>query len=468
MRKYDLVIIGGGSAGLSAAEYGNKLGVRVALIEKNKIGGDCTWTGCIPSKTLIETAKLVHAIRGAGGHGIEIPEVKLSFPEILGRVNQVVEDIYDEESPEVLRQAGIDVYQGAARFLDHRTVSAGGETIRGKYFILATGAHAWIPPIPGLGEVDFLTYEHVWMLEELPERLVVLGGGAVGVEFAQAFQRLGSQVTLLDAGSRLVKDADARASSLLQEILESEGIQIHNQKLVDKIWREGDHLTVQAGDLQVTADQVLLSVGRRPNVKGLDLEKAGVEYTPRGITVDRKLKTSRSNIYAAGDCTGGPQFTHVASWQALTAVRNALLPGSSEPVIEHPPWTLFSDPEVAQVGLTTARARDKYGDSIQVKHWPMQNVDRAHTAGAKQGFVQVVYRKNGQVVGATVVGKRAGELIHEWVLAITHDLKVGDIASALHSYPSYAMANMQTASEIRTSKALSGFQGKALKLLAQS
>lgn len=467
MRKYDLVIIGGGSAGLSAAEYGNKLGVRVALVEKNKIGGDCTWTGCIPSKTLIETANLIHSIRGAEKHGLEIPEINISFKKVLKRVNQVVEDIYEEESPEVLRAAGIDVYKGGARFEDHRTITVGEKTIRGKYFILATGAHAWIPPIPGLGEVDFLTYEHVWTLEELPERLVVLGGGAVGVEFAQAFQRLGSQVTLLDAGSRLVKDADIRASEMLQEILEEEGIRIHNQKLVDRVWGDGDGIMVQAGDLKIKADKLLLSVGRRPNVKGLDLEKAGVDYTPRGITVNRKLQTSRSNIYAAGDCTGGPQFTHVASWQALNAVRNALLPGSTDPVIENPPWTLFSDPEISQVGLTIAKAREKYGDNVQVKFWPMHNVDRAHTSGAKKGFVQVVYRKNGQVLGATVVGKRAGELIHEWVLAIVHDIKVGDIALALHSYPSYAMANMQTASEIRTSKALSGFQGKALKLLAQ-
>ena len=467
MRKYDLVIIGGGSAGLSAAEYGRKLGVRVALIEKNKIGGDCTWTGCIPSKTLIETANLVHAIRGAAGHGLKVPEVEISFKKILQRVNQVVEDIYAQESPEVLRASGIDVYLGAARFLDHRTVSVGEEEVRGKHFVIATGAHAWIPPIPGLGEVDFLTYEHVWMLEELPERLVILGGGAVGVEFAQAFQRLGSRVTLLDAGSRLIKDADPRASRLLQEILESEGIRIHNQKLVDKVWRDEDQITVQAGSLKITADQLLLSVGRRPNVQGLDLEKAGVEYTPRGIEVNRKLETSRSNIYAAGDCTGGPQFTHVAGWQAFNAVRNALLPGSVDPVLEHPPWTLFSDPEIAQVGLTSAQAREKFGDSVRVTHWPMQKVDRAHTAGAKQGFVQVVYKKNGQVLGATVVSQRAGELIHEWVLAITHDLKVGDIALALHSYPSYAMANMQTASEIQTSNALSGLQGKALKLLAQ-
>ena len=467
MRKYDLVIIGGGSAGLSAAEYGRKLGVRVALIEKNKIGGDCTWTGCIPSKTLIETANLVHAIRGAAGHGLKVPEMEISFKEILQRVNQVVEDIYEQETPEVLRASGIDVYLGAARFLDHRTVSVGEEEVHGKHFVIATGAHAWIPPIPGLGEVDFLTYEHVWMLEELPERLVILGGGAVGVEFAQAFQRLGSQVILLDAGSRLIKDADPRASRLLQEILEAEGIRVHNQKLVDKVWRDENQITVQAGSLKTTADQLLLSVGRRPNVQGLDLEKAGVEYTPRGIEVNRKLETSRSNIYAAGDCTGGPQFTHVAGWQALNAVRNVLLPGSIDPVLENPPWTLFSDPEIAQVGLTSDQAREKYGDSVRVKYWPMQKVDRAHTAGAKQGFVQVVYKKNGQVLGATVVGKRAGELIHEWVLAITHDLKVGDIALALHSYPSYAMANMQTASEIQTSQALSGLQGKALKLFAQ-
>ena len=367
----------------------------------------------------------------------------------------------------MLSESGIDVIPGSPRFLDKHTVEVEGKRIRSKSFILSTGAHVWIPPIPGLGEVDYLTYEHVWMLKELPERMVVLGGGAVGVEFSQAFCRLGSEVILLDAGKRLIKDADPKASRALQRILESEGVEVHNQTLVDKVWRDDKGLHVQAGDDVFLTDQLLLSVGRRPNVSGMDLEQAGVDYDPRGIKVNRKMQTSQANIYAAGDCTGGPQFTHVAGYQAFNAVRNALLPGSTKSVIENPPWTLFSDPEIAQVGLTSIQAKEKYGEDIQIKSWPMKHVDRAHTSGAKEGFVQVIYRKNGRVVGATVVGKRAGELIHEWVLAITHDLKVGDIAFALHSYPSYAMANMQTAAEIQTAKTLSGFQGKALKLLAR-
>jgi len=461
------VIIGGGSAGLSAAEFGSKLGVRIAIIEKNKIGGDCTWTGCIPSKTLIETANVLHTIKGSSSYGLEISEPQVSFSRVMDRVNQVVADIYAEESPQVLSESGIDVIPGSPRFLDKHTVEVEGKKIRSKSFILSTGAHVWIPPIPGLGEVDYLTYEHVWMLKELPERMVVLGGGAVGVEFSQAFCRLGSQVILLDAGKRLIKGADPKASRALQRILESEGVEVHNQTLVDKVWRDDKGLHVQAGDDVFLTDQLLLSVGRRPNVSGMDLEQAGVDYDLRGIKVNRKMQTSQANIYAAGDCTGGPQFTHVAGYQASNAVRNALLPGSTKSVIENPPWTLFSDPEIAQVGLTSTQAKEKYGEDIQIKSWPMKHVDRAHTSGAKEGFVQVIYRKNGRVVGATVVGKRAGELIHEWVLAITHDLKVGDIAFALHSYPSYAMANMQTAAEIQTAKTLSGFQGKALRLLAR-
>lgn len=467
MQNFDLVIIGGGSAGLSAAEFGNKLGVNTAIIEKDRIGGDCTWSGCIPSKALIESAKVLHTIRGAESFGFQVAEPEVSFRRVMKRVNQVVEDVYQGESPEVLGKAGIEVIKGAPTFLDRHTVEVNGQEIVSRNFILATGAHPYIPPIPGLGKTDYLTYEHVWMLKELPERLIILGGGAVGVEFSQAFQRLGSQVTLLDAGSRLIKEADPLASETLQRVLTGEGVEIHNQTLASKIWRDGDGIHVQAGDREFLADQLLLSVGRRPNTAGMGLEKAGVEYDLQGIKVDRNMQTSRSNIYAAGDCTGGPQFTHVAGWQATNAVRNALLPGSRQSVIDNPPWTLFSDPEIAQVGLNSQQARKKYGDNVQVKTWLMDGVDRAHTSGAKEGFVQIVFQKNGKVLGATVVGERAGELIHEWVLAVTHDLKVGDIAFALHSYPSYAMANMQTAEEIQTAKTLSGFQGWALKFLAQ-
>ena len=467
MNEYDLVIIGGGSAGITAAEFAAKLGVNTAVIEKDRIGGDCTWTGCIPSKTLIETANLVQTYREAEHFGLQVESPKISFPSVLERINRVVEDIYREESPDVLEELGVDVYHGEARFLDPHTVLLDEMKIRSKFFILSTGAHAWIPPILGLKKVDYLTYEGVWTLEELPERILILGGGAVGVEFSQAFQRLGSQVTLLDAGDRLIKGADPKASEALKNILESEGVRVHSQTLADRAWQNAEGIHVQAGGKEYTADQLLLSVGRRPNVQGLDLEKAEVDYDLGGIKVDQNMQTSAPNIYAAGDCTGGPQFTHVASWQAFNAVRNALLPGSAETVIEHPPWTLFTDPEIAQVGLTSDQARDKFGEDVQIRSWPMIKVDRAHTAGAKEGFVQVIFRESGQVLGATVVGRRAGELIHEWVLAITHDLKVGDIAYALHSYPSYAMANMQTATEIQTAKNLSGFQDQAMKTLSR-
>ena len=467
MKEYDLVIIGGGSAGITAAEFAAKLGVRTAVIEKNRIGGDCTWTGCIPSKTLIETANLVHNFRGAELFGLQVEQPTVSFSNVLKRINQVVEDIYQEESPDVLEELGVEVYHGEARFLDANTLSLDEIEINSKYFLLSTGAHAWIPPILGLEKVEYLTYEDVWSLKELPERILILGGGAVGVEFSQAFQRLGSQVTLLDAGERLIKAADPQASRALKNILEAEGVRVHSQTLADRAWQDSEGIHLQAGGKKYTAEQLLLSVGRRPNVQGLDLEKAGVEYDLGGIKVDRNMQTSVPNIYAAGDCTGGPQFTHVASWQAFNAVRNALLPGDAESVIEHPPWTLFTDPEIAQVGLTSDQARERFGEDVKIRSWPMLKVDRAHTAGAKEGFVQVIYRESGQVLGATVVGKRAGELIHEWVLAVTHDLKVGDIAYALHSYPSYAMANMQTATEIQTAKNLPGFQDEAMKTLSR-
>ncbi len=324
---YDLVIIGGGSAGLTAAGFAVQLGSRVALVEKHRIGGDCTWTGCVPSKTLLKAAKVAHHMRSAGRYGLPAVDPQVDLKAVMAHVRDVVLEVYEEESPEALCADGIDVFNGSARFLDPHTIVAGEDTIAGRNFLIAAGAHPFIPPIPGLKDVGFLTYEGVWDLEVLPRHLMVIGAGPIGCEMAQAFRRLGAEVTLIERERRLLPRDEAQASRVLARVFEAEGVNLHLGVTVERVWQDGDRavagglavagdravtgdIHVAAGRAELKGDVLLLAVGRRPNVDGLDLDKAGVVYDDSGIQVDGNARTSQRRSYAAGDCTGGHQFTH--------------------------------------------------------------------------------------------------------------------------------------------------------------
>ncbi len=464
---YDLIVIGGGSAGLTAARFGAQLGLRVALVEADCIGGDCTWTGCIPSKALVKTAKVAHDMRAANRYGLNPVEPVVDLKTVMARINAVSEEVYQGESTETLRNEGIDVFFGPARFLDSGTVQVEDVKLAGRRFVIATGARPVTPTIPGITEVNHLTYETVWELQDLPERLLVIGGGPIGCELGQAFQRLGSKVTLLEAGPRLLPKDEPEASDLLLARLVEEGMDVRLGASVQRVWQKGTIIRAETGGEELRSDVMLLAVGRTPRVDDLGLEQAGVGYTARGIDVDAYLRTSRKHIYAAGDCLGGYQFTHYAGWQGFMAVRNAFLPGAAKAVLNQVPWATFTDPEVARVGLSEAEARADAKGKIGVATWPLEKIDRALTEGDSQGFLKIVYLNNGTVLGATIVAPRAAEMVQEWGLAIDKGLKIGDLANSLHIYPAYTMGNMQAAADIRVKQLLAGISGRLVRALAR-
>ena len=466
-KKYDLAIIGAGSAGLVAADFAVKLGVSVALLEKDRVGGDCTWSGCVPSKALLKIAKVSHQMHIAERYGLTSANTPVNLKEVMAHVKSVVDDIYQDESPGVLQAKGINVHMGDVHFVDTSTITVGDVQLSARRILICTGASPFIPTIDGLDSIDYLTYQNVWDLEELPGHLMIIGAGPIGCEMAQAFCRLGSKLTLVEAGDRLLPRDDPAASQALTVVLEAEGVEIRLNSSVHRAWKDDDdiHLSTSRGEL--AGDTLLVAVGRRPNVDKLSLENANVSYTTNGIEVNKNLRTSQKHIYAAGDCTGGHQFTHYAGWQAVMAVRNALLPLASKGVLEHVPWTTFTDPEVAHAGYTEKEAREKYGDDIQTYDWPMSKVDRAHTEGDTTGFIKFICKKNGKLLGVTIVAAKAGEMINEWSLMLSRGLKYGDLSEAIHVYPTYSTANQMAATDIRISGLMSGLSGKIIRFLAR-
>lgn len=463
---YDLAIIGAGSAGLTAARFTARLGKRVALIEANRVGGDCTWTGCVPSKALLHAARVAHTIRTSGNYGIRVGEPEVDFAAVMARIRSVIEHIYAAESSDALRAESIDVIQGHARFEDAHAVDVAGRRITARYFLICTGASPLVPPIPGLAETPHLTYESFWQLESLPPRLIVVGGGPIGCELAQACQRLGSQVTLLEALDRILPNDEPEAAQVVADALRRDGVELRLGAPVESV--SVDHagsITVRAGGKDVEGSAILVAVGRRANVDGLGLDNAGVSYTRAGITVDDYLRTSARNIYAAGDCAGGFQFTHYAGYQGAMAVRNMLLPGRSRARPAYPPWATFTDPEVAHAGYTEEQARQRFADQVRVSSLPMASVDRAVTDGATDGFIKVVYRDNGAVLGATVVARNATEALQPWAMACERGLKMGDVARAMQAYPSLGTGNQQVAWDAYLDGLTRGITGRVLRWL---
>ena len=462
---YDFVVIGGGSAGLTAARFAARLGRRVAIVEANRLGGDCTWTGCVPSKTLIRSANLAHEVRFARRYGIDSRQPGVDWPAIRARMKSVIQEIYSSESEEQLREEGIDAILAPAHFIDSHTLHLRDSTVFGKRFLIATGARPSIPNIPGLDQVNYLTYETVWDIDCLPQKLLVIGGGPVGCELVQAFARLGAEVTLFEATNRILGQDEPEVSKLIAEMLVSEGVEIVLRHPVELVRTSGGKVIITSGIHEWTGDSLLVAAGRLPNLEGMGLENAGVTYSRNGLPVDRFLRTSQRHIYGAGDCTGGPQFTHYAGWQGFMAARNALLPGRSRGIRDGVPWGVFTDPEVAHAGLTEAEARRRFGDKVQAMSWPLKNADRAIIDGAGEGFIKAITLANGRLLGASIVAPRAGEMIHEWAVAIDRRMRLGYLASAIHTYPTYSMSAMQMAAEDSVSRLLSGYSGRVVRAL---
>ncbi|MGH9784246.1 MAG: dihydrolipoyl dehydrogenase family protein, partial [Terriglobia bacterium] len=379
--------------------------------------------------------------------------------QIREYVRAAIQKVYQFESPEELRKQGIDVILGAAQFVDEHSIKCGDRTITAKSFLIATGARPAVPAIDGIGDVPFVTYEQIFENDRLPERLIVVGGGPIGAEIAQAYQRLGSQVTLVARGLLPKEEPEARAC--IEEVFEREGVQLARGR-AKSASRHGEEIVVATDDREVRSDLLLVASGRKPNVSGLDLEKAGVSYSDKGIPVDDQLRTNVQHIFAAGDVAGGHQFTHFAGWQAFQAVRNALLPGHASGFTDVVPWVTFTDPEVAHVGLTEEQARRKFGDRVRVCRWEMSHTDRAICENDAAGFIKLVAKDDGSVAGATMVAARAGEAITELILAIRNNWKVADLAGAIHAYPTYSTAIQQMASEMAIEKMFSGTSGRIL------
>jgi pyruvate/2-oxoglutarate dehydrogenase complex dihydrolipoamide dehydrogenase (E3) component len=462
---YDLIVIGAGSGGLTAAEFAARLGARVALVEKGRIGGDCTWTGCVPSKALLKVARVAHQARTAETFGVVTGPSQVDMGRVRDYVRRAIDAVHHHETPEVLANKGIDVIFGAAHFIDAHTVQLGEQHLSAKKFIITTGAQPSIPPVPGLDEVPYQTYLDIFDNDYLPERLLVMGAGPIGSELAQAYQRLGAQVSLIDVG--LLPGEEPEVGQIMGQVFAREGIQFV-EGLVSAARQENDEIVLEVNERDVRGDRLLVAVGRTPNVTGLGLDRIGLDYSAKGIKVDKALRTNIKHIYAAGDCVAGNyQFTHVAGRQGFQAARNALLPTNSPGFDEVVPWATFTDPEVAHVGLTEAKARETHGDVVKISTWSMAHTDRAIADNDQDGFIKVVHRKNGQVLGATIVSSRAGEAITEMALALKHGLKLVDLANVIHVYPTYAAPIMQLSGQVTIGSLLDGRLGPIIRWISK-
>jgi pyruvate/2-oxoglutarate dehydrogenase complex dihydrolipoamide dehydrogenase (E3) component len=458
MLKADLCVIGAGSGGLSVAAGAVQMGASVVLIEKGAMGGDCLNTGCVPSKALIAAAHAAHAAREGKRFGVHAGEPVVRFEEVHAHVHGVIAAIAPHDSVARFEGLGVHVIQAAARFVDRDTVEAGGERITARRFVIATGSRAAVPPIPGLSEAGYLTNESLFELTEQPRHLIVIGGGPIGLEMAQAFRRLGAEVSVFEQARLLPRD-EPEAAEVVRAALLREGVRLIEGAKVSAVSRREAGVTVafqpeggEAGSL--TGSHILVAAGRKPNIEALGLEAAGVDTTPRGVTVDGRLRTSNRRIFAIGDVAGGPQFTHVAGYHAGVVIRNALfgLPASVD--YRALPWVTYTDPELAHVGLTEAEAR-KAGHAVQALTWRFTENDRAQAERDTQGLAKVVLDGKGRVLGATIVGAHAGELIAAWALAISGRLKIGAVASAILPYPTRAEIVKRAAGSYYTPKLFS-------------
>lgn len=459
---YDLIVIGGGSAGLTAAAFNGQIGRKVALIERERIGGDCTWTGCIPSKALLKVAKVAHSIRAASRYGITVNEPVVDMAAVRRHIQDIITQVYQYETPEETTRRGIEVVAGEARFVDVHTVQAGDRQMRSKKFIIATGGRPSVPPIPGLSSVPYKTNEDIFDNDRLPRHLLIMGAGPIGMEMGQAHARLGAKVTII--GDQIMPRDEPEAVDVLKQVFHQENITIL-QALVTEVCREGEDIVLKLANGQtVQGDMLLVAVGRTPNVDTLDLEKAGVTYTRQGIAVNDYLQTNVPHIYAIGDVTTGPKFTHYAGFQGAVAGRNVLLPvGKAKGRDKLLPWVTFTDPEVAHAGLTEAEARQQYGSQVKVYTMPLAHGDRTMAENDLDGFIKLVYKGANELLGATIVAGRAGEMLIEYQLVINKKVSARDLVSTIHAYPTYSDVARKAVTNVLIKELLSSAAGQLFR-----
>jgi pyruvate/2-oxoglutarate dehydrogenase complex dihydrolipoamide dehydrogenase (E3) component len=447
---YNAVVIGAGTAGLVTAAGTASLGGRVALIERNKMGGDCLNFGCVPSKALISSARLIHNIRRAQDWGLDKQEPKFAFATIFDRMRARRAEIAPNDSQDRFESLGVDVFRGQAKFLSPHELEVDGQRLRARNFVIATGTRATIPPIEGIEGVPHFTNETIFdELKSQPQSLIVLGGGPIGCELGQAFARLGVGVTILNRGARLLAREDVDVAAFIQERLEQEGIAVLNGIEVKSCARNGADLEISYSQESTTKTQrisgsaLLIASGRTPNIEQLDLKMAGVKFSKRGIETNERLQTSQPHIYAAGDVVGPFQFTHMADYHARIVVRNILMPFSvlrQKTDYSVVPWCTFVDPEVARVGLNEADAKKKKIEYDLVRQ-EFAAVDRAVVESQESGFAKILLeRDTDKIIGVTIIADQAGELIHEFILSMRQGIGLGKIGAMIHVYPTLSEA----------------------------
>lgn len=462
----DLCIIGAGAGGLSLAAAAAQVGASVVLIEKHKMGGDCLNYGCVPSKALIASARRAHEMRTASPFGIHPVEPVIDPRAVANHIKQVIQAIAPNDSIERFTGLGVRVIQATGRFVDKRTVAAGDKLVRAGRFVIATGSSPAIPPIPGIETGPYFTNETIFDNQTKLNHLIIIGAGPVGLELAQAYLRLGSQVTVVEALKALRKDDPELAEIVLRK-LRAEGVAIKEGANVERIEHGGGivrlHLSTAAGREVLDGTHLMVATGRVPNTDGLNLEAAGIRSDRLGIKVDKGLLTTNSRVFAIGDITGGLQLTHRANYHAGIVFQRALLKLPVSAQDDDIPWVTFTDPELAHVGLTETAAKAR--GSINIYRWPYHENDRAQTERATDGFVKVVTDGKGTIVGASIVGAQAGELIQMWSLAISQKLKIGAMAKWVSPYPTLSEINKRAAGTYYTLKASNPFVRKFINFL---
>ena len=463
----DICVIGGGSGGLSVAAGASQMGADVVLLESGKMGGDCLNYGCVPSKAMIAAARAAHAVRCAGRFGIDSGEPTVDFEKVHDHVHGVIGAIAPHDSVERFEGMGVRVIQEHGRFVGPDRVQAGDTVITAKRIVISTGSRAGVPPIPGLEDVPFLTNETVFDKKSAPDHLIVIGGGPIGSELAQAHRRLGCEVTILEMFSVLGKD-DPELTEVVKNRMKSEGIVMREGIKIMQVERTDNGVTIVIEDggkeERVEGSDLLVSAGRVPNLDGLDLEAAGIDYDKRGVTVDARLRTSNKKVFAIGDVAGGFQFTHVAGYHAGIVIRNVLFRLPAKVDYSARSWVTYTDPELAHVGMTEVQAKEKHGDIRVLRHSFAEN-DRAQAELETDGMAKVITTAKGVIVGASIVGPHAGELLQSWILPIQKKMKIGAVAGLIIPYPTLGEVNKRAAGSYYTPKLFSEKTKKIVRFL---
>lgn len=461
----DICVIGAGSGGLSVAAGAVQMGARVVLIEKDKMGGDCLNTGCVPSKALLAAGKHAQAMRAPGPFGVAPVTPDVDFSAAMAHVQDVIKGIEPHDSVERFEGLGVQVILGAATFVSPTEVEVNGTRVRAKRFVIATGSRAAVPPIPGIDETEHFTNENIFENVERPRHLIIVGGGPIGMEMAQAHRRLGSEVTVLELFNALPKD-DPDLAAIVVQAVRNEGVTIREQVQIERVsGTTGEVSALLKNGEEIRGSHLLVAAGRAPNVDGLGLDAAGVKYSRKGIEVDSRLRTSNKKIFAVGDAKGGLMFTHLAGYDAGIVIRNMLFKLPTKADYTAMPWVTYTDPELGQVGLTEEQARERYGDVVRATRWEYAENDRARAERATEGLVKVVTGKRGRVLGAGIAGAHAGELLQPWQIAVAKGFKMSDMAGMIAPYPTYSEVSKRAAGAYFTEALFSPRTQKVVRFL---